>query len=140
MTVYLDTSVIVSAFTNEVATARARAFLHERDAQPYLISWWVEAEISAAVYAKVGRGLLVPDQGQKLVTEIGAFVAESVTCIPVEHNHFVTASDLARRSNGLRAGDALHLAIANSQDAAVCTLDVGMARAAEDLGLRVSLI
>jgi predicted nucleic acid-binding protein len=140
LTVYLDTSVIVSAFTNEVATVRARAFLHDRDAQPYLISWWVEAEISAAVYAKVGRGLLVPDQGRKLIAEIGAFVAESVICIPVEHSHFIAASDLARRSNGLRAGDALHLAIADSQDAAVCTLDVGMARAAEDLGLRVSLI
>lgn len=140
MTIYLDTSVIVSAFTNEVATATARAFLRRSNAEPYLISWWVEAEVSAAAYAKVGRNVLSPAQGRRLVRAINAFIAESVTCIPVEHGHFVAASDFACRSNGLRAGDALHLAIAASQDAAIATLDIGMARAAEGLGLRVSLI
>ena len=140
MTIYLDTSVIVSAFTNEVATTRSRAFLHNRDAEPYVISWWVEAEISAAVYAKAGRGLLDPAAGQKLVTEIAAFVSESVTTVPVEHGHFVAAGDLARRCNGLRAGDALHLAVAAAQGATVCTLDAGMARAAESLGLPVVLV
>ncbi len=140
MTVYLDTSVIVSAFTNEVATVRARAFLHNRDAEPYLISWWVEAEISAAVYAKVGRGLINSAQGQKLVAEIAAFASESVTTVPVEHSHFLAASDLTRRSNGLRAGDALRLAVAGAQSATVCTLDAGMARAAESLGLPAVLV
>ncbi len=67
-------------------------------------------------------------------------VGASFISIPVEHSHFTAASDLASRSNGLRAGDALHLAIAASQDATLCTLDVGMARAAEGLGLCVSAI
>lgn len=140
MTVYFDTSVIVSAFTNEVATTRARAFLRERDAEPSLISWWVEAEIATAIYAKVGRNLLGRNQARRFLREIRAFIAESVTCVSVEHGHFVAAGELARRSRGLRAGDALHLAIASSHDAAIATLDAGMACAAQELGLPASLI
>lgn len=139
MTVYLDTSVIISAFTNEVATDRARAFL-QREAEPYLISWWVEAEAAAAIYSKVGQSLLAAPQAERLLSEIEAFAAESVNCVAVEHRHFIVASDLVRRSNGLRAGDALHLAIADAENAAIATLDIAMARAAENLGLRTVLI
>lgn len=136
MSIYLDTPVIVSAFTNEVAAILTRAFLHNRDAEPYRISWWVEAECRLQS-TKVGRRLLDFAQRQKLVAEIAAFITESVTCLPVEHSHFVASGDLACRSNGLRAGDALHLAIAGAQGATVCPLDAGMAQAAEGLGLPV---
>jgi len=95
-----------------------------------LISWWVEAEIAAAVYAKVGRGLLVPAQGQISWRRLGLSSPNPSLVFPSS-----TAISLpratSRRSNGLRAGDALHLAIADAQ---------GMARAAERLGLPVSLV
>ena len=140
MNYYLDTSVIVSVLTEESHTARSEQWFAEHGGSAKLISWWVEVEWSAAISMKVRSGML-DQNGRVLVdTAFRQFIDASFTIIPVEHSHFVAASDLARRSNGLRAGDALHLAIADSQDAAVCTLDTGMARAAEALGLRVSLI
>lgn len=83
-----------------------------------------------------------PDRdGRALVeTAFRQLAGAPFTTVPVEHGHFVTAGDFARRPNGLRAGDALHLAVADARGATVCTLDAGMARAAEGLGLPVVLI
>ena len=140
MSHYLDTSVLVSVLTEESHTAQAEAWLAEHGRERKLISWWVEVEWAAAISMKV-RSRALDRGGRALVdTAFRQLVGASFVCVPVEHGHFVAAGALARRARGLRAGDALHLAVASSHDAAIATLDAGMARAAETLGLRVSLI
>jgi len=80
-------------------------------------------------------------EGWALVeTAFRQLAAASFITVPVEQRHFTAASDLARRVNGLRAGDALHLAIASDYGATVGTLDKGMAKAAAELGVAVELI
>ncbi|MBN9245493.1 MAG: type II toxin-antitoxin system VapC family toxin [Mesorhizobium sp.] len=140
MNYYLDTSVIVSVLTEESHTARSERWFADHGGSPKLISWWVDVEWSAAISMKVRMGALDQDGRALVETAFRQLVDASFTIVPVEHGHFVAASDLARRSNGLRAGDALHLAVAGAQGATVCTLDAGMARAAESLGLPVVLV
>ena len=140
MNYYLDTSVIVSVLTEESHTARSERWLASHRDSPKLISWWVDVEWSAAISMKAKTGALDADGRALVETAFRQLADASFTAVPVERGHFAAASDLARRSNGLRAGDALHLAIAGAQGATVCTLDAGMARAAEGLGLPVVLI
>ncbi len=140
MSYYLDTSVLVSVLTEEGHTARTERWLAAHDSDLKLISWWVEVEWGAAISMKV-RSATLDQRGRELAdAAFRQLVSSSIAILPVEHSHFIAASDLARQSTGLRAGDALHLAIAASQEAAICTLDIGMARAAEELDLRVTRI
>nr|QQZ51955.1 PIN domain-containing protein [Phenylobacterium glaciei] len=60
---------------------------------------------------------------------------------PVSAAHFKTAARFADQyALGLRAGDALHLAIAVDQGATLCTLDRRLAEAGQALGLKVELL
>ena len=140
MNYYLDTSVLVSILTEESHTARSEQWLMAHGDDVKLISWWVDVEWNAAMSMKV-RNRALDRESRALVDDAySRLVDASFATIPLERRHFIAASDLARRSDGLRAGDALHLAIADAEGCTVCTLDVGMARAAESLGLHVHLI
>jgi hypothetical protein len=58
-----------------------------------------------------------------------------------ERGHFRSAARLVDRHElGLRAGDALPLAIAESRRAAVATLDRGKAAAASALGINIQAV
>ena len=58
--------------------------------------------------------------------------------MPTEDDFDLARSFLARHETALRAGDALHLAVAaNNRATAVYTLDKGMLGAGRRLGLRV---
>ena len=61
-----------------------------------------------------------------------------MTLLPIGARDFARANDLMLDYPlGLRAGDALHVAVAlNAGAGCLVTLDVTMARAAESLGLR----
>jgi predicted nucleic acid-binding protein len=137
---YLDTSVLVSIPTEESHTARSERWLADHGDDVKLISWWVDVEWSAAMSMNVRNGALDRDSRAFVDDACRQLADASFTTIPLERGHFIAASDLARRSDGLRAGDALHLASADAEGCTVCTLDVGMARAAESLGLQVHLI
>jgi predicted nucleic acid-binding protein len=68
-------------------------------------------------------------------------IAQSIEMLPVTAAHFKVAARIADEVRlGLRAGDALHLAIASEQDATLATLDRRLARAGKTLGVQTTLI
>ena len=100
-------------------------------------SHWPQVELASFV-AKDGRiGLLTPAQATAADAAFDAFIQQSCSIIPVAARDF----DLARRllsnhRSGLRAGDALHLAVASNNAAAgVYSLDKVMIAAGQSLGL-----
>jgi predicted nucleic acid-binding protein len=57
--------------------------------------------------------------------------AESLTVVPITREHFLAAALLVDQYDiGLRAGDALHVAIAAALGATICTLDKRLSDAA----------
>jgi len=138
---YLDTSLLVSALTTEAKTASVQSWLGEQSASELAISEWVITEFSAALSIKLRTGQLDSGTRADALTLFARFCAETVEVLPISGLHFRTAARFAdQHAFGLRAPDALHLAICADHGATLYTLDRRLADAGPGLGLSSVLL
>lgn len=135
--IYCDTSLVVTALATEPTTSEAQFWLEGHASEPLAASPWVEAELACALAAKERGGLLKASQRVKAFA-IWRVLLAGWRVLPVEPRHFVRVTELAEL--GLRAGDALHLAIASREGAALATRDRDLGEAARTLGMVVHLL
>lgn len=138
---YLDTSVVVAALSNEAASPLARLWLQEQEPSELAISDWTISETSSALAIKVRKGEFTPEQCALALSIFNRMVTGSLTVLAVSREHFHTAALFAGRYElGLRAGDALHMAVAATQGACLYTLDKRLASAGAPLGVATRLL
>ena len=137
---YLDTSLVVSAISNEIATPRVQQWLrHQSD--ELLISYWTVTELSSAMAMKLRTGDITVDRRRRAFAKFEELRADNFTLLRVTSAHFKVAATFADRHElSVRANDALHLAIAAAQGATVCTLDQRLAVAGPELGVPTQLL
>ena len=141
MILYLDTSVLVAALTHEAETKRMQRWLGDQDPELLAISDWVTTEFSSALSIKVQSGQLETQHRADARAMFIAMSAETFTVLPISGTQFRTAARFAdQHALGLRAGDALHLAICADHGATLCTLDRRLSDAGPVLGGRVVLL
>lgn len=138
---YLDTSLLVAALTNEAETERMHHWLGQQREGDLAVSDWVATEFSSALSIKLRTGQIgIPDRAEALAT-FTRLAADSFVVMPVSRLQFRTAARFAdQHVLGVRAGDALHLAICADHGATLCTLDRRLSDAGSALGIQTMLL
>ncbi|MGH6992716.1 MAG: type II toxin-antitoxin system VapC family toxin [Caulobacteraceae bacterium] len=141
MRLYLDTSLLVAALTNEARAESVTEWMDENARAEFVSSLWVEAEFSAALSIKVRSRSLDAAARIGALAQFRRAWVETMTPLPIDDEHFRLATGFTDRSElGLRAGDALHLAIASGHGAKICTLDRRLAEAGSALGIETEQV
>jgi predicted nucleic acid-binding protein len=138
---YLDTSLVVAALTKEARTDQVQTWLGARTSDDLLISDWVNTEFSAALSIKLRSEQIDEATRTGSLAGYNCLRRASLTVLPVTPEQFHAAASFADRyALGLRAGDALHLAIAAKHGATLCTLDRRLSDAGPKLGIATLLV
>ena len=134
MSVYLDTSVVVSFFVRDDHAVTVRKWA---ETEPKVtISDWTATEFTSALSYQVRAGRL--SERERRAAELGfdRWMAQR-SVLEVERDRFRDARHLMRNHARLRAPDALHLAIARQNGLALATLDQDMREAATAEGMKI---
>lgn len=137
---YFDTSFLVPLLIPEATSEQVEAFLHALPSeQTLLVSQWTKAEFGSVLSRLVRMRQLDPASAAACAAQFDLLLDESfelVTPTAADFEHCWKI--LTRFDTSLRAGDALHLAIAaNRKVTAVYSLDNGMLSAGKRLKLPV---
>lgn len=136
--IYCDTSLVIAALTPEIGSAKVLQWLGVQEAGSLCVSGWVGTEVSSALSIKLRRGDLTPEQRADVLMHWRRLAAASLVVVPVPLQAWDLAASFAdRHESKLRAGDALHLAVASLGGHALATLDQVMAAAALQFGISV---
>lgn len=135
---YVDTSALVPAFIREPKSDAVLAWL-ETSGQRLVVSEWSITEFSSAAAIKVRTGEIAPVLAKHARTRFLEFAENHCSIAVPQRAEFRRAAQLAGDvSLKLRAGDALHLAIAEASKAeGILCLDETMAAGAKTMGLNV---
>ena len=136
---YIDTSFLAPLFLQEPTSARIERFLSLQPAGDLAISHWSRVEFSSLLAREVRMGSLDPQAALDADAEFEAVARESfVVLLPTQEDFDLSKEYLQRYATGLRAGDALHLAIATNHGAMrIYSLDKTLLKAGKRLGLPV---
>jgi predicted nucleic acid-binding protein len=132
---------MVAALFNEKRTQDAQSWLGSQEISSLWISDWTLTEVSSAMSIKLRSKEITLEQRALALAAFNQIVEESFSIMSVTKTHFQQAAQFAGQySTGLRAGDALHLAIASTHGAIVVTLDRVFADAGPKVGTPTQLL
>lgn len=135
--VYADTCLLVSLFLRDAGTEAALAWLTELDGQPIMVSHWSLTEFSSAA-ASLARQKVISDKLHAAAQQrFRSFAAQRFTIeAPLPADFEQAAAMVEHHATGLRAGDALHLAVCARKDATLCSADKLMMKAAKNFSIK----
>ncbi len=134
MTVYLDTSVLMSLFQTDKHTERASVWI--AGVHAFVMSSWALTEFSSALAVKTRMRNLRDRDRREFELQLDQWLRGRVV-LSVVDGDMVEARRLVKSDVRLRAPDALHLALAARHGCSLATLDEDMATVATDIGLTV---
>ena len=134
--------MLVSLFHGDSGYPAAAAWLASATSQTLWISHWVLLEFANATALRLRRAELPASKAVELNQMFEAFRQERLALLEPRGQDFLLAREWIQRdsASGLRAADALHLALAQRQGLRLVSADQAMARAAALLGLESLLL
>ncbi|WP_395711479.1 type II toxin-antitoxin system VapC family toxin [Reyranella sp.] len=137
---YFDTSFLTPLVRKERTSAQIARFVAGLPTGHLAISRWTEVEFASLLARDVRMGAMNAAEARATETLFEEVVTQSlIVWLPEAEDYDLAKRYLRRHETGLRAGDALHLAIAANHDArAIHSLDKTMIKAGRLLGLPIS--
>jgi uncharacterized protein len=136
---YFDTSSLVPMVLAESTSDKVERFLERQPPGELTVSYWTRLEFSSLLAREVRMGGLEPQAALDADAQFEALVNESfVLLLPRFDDYELARRYLQHYRTALRAGDALHLAIAsNNRASAIYSFDKALRRAGKVLQLPV---
>jgi predicted nucleic acid-binding protein len=136
---YVDTCILLSLFFRDSGTEAALSWLERCAAGRIVASHWALTEFVGAAGILARRGELTPELHREGIARFRRFCTERLTLeAPLASDFERAAIWLENFPSGVRAADALHLAIGARLGTVLCTADERLAAASERLGLPVA--
>ena len=135
--VYVDASAWIALFSKEPGYAGLEEWLTNEQGV-LLTARWCVVEVASGLSIKVRRGELVQSQASQLMDAFEQLLKGQVSLLAEAASDYDLATSLCRNATSrLRAGDALHLAVASRAAAThLVTLDKVMAANAQLMGIK----
>jgi len=135
--VYLDTSFLAPLAIPEDTSEAVERYLCALDPGSLCTSLWTRVELASLLSRRQRMGEFDGEQAERIRAAFDRVLRKSLHLLVPTADDFVAAAELLRdAASGLRAGDALHLAVArNRGPMPVLTLDRGLVKAAKRLGI-----
>ena len=132
---YFDTSFLVPLVLPEAVSEPITGFFEDLSADALAVSHWTRVESASLLAREVRMGGLEAAAARKVGSQFETMIEESFVVFLPNSDDFDRAKEwLDRFETGLRAGDALHLAIASNRGAeAIYSLDKLMLAAGKTL-------
>lgn len=137
---YFDTSFLTPLILQEASSEKVEAFIARLPVRELCTSHWTRTGFASLLAREVRMGGLTEDNALAAMDQFDTMVAESFRIlIPGVADFELATRYLKHFATKLRAGDALHLAIASNQGAKMFyTLDQGLLAAAKLLKVHAS--
>ena len=138
---YFDTSFLAPLIFPEATSQKIARFVRRLAVEEFTVSHWTRVEFSSLIAREVRIGGLDVQAASMADAQFEAMLQESFSILLPKSDDFDLAKHfLGRFETGLRAGDALHLAVANNhRAAAIYSLDKKLVKAGKILGLPVRM-
>lgn len=136
---YFDTSFLAPLILEEAASTEVERFIIGLPVGELAVSHWTRVEFASLLAREVRMGGMETPAAREAGAQFEAIVAESFVILLPNADDFTLAREyLGTFKTGLRAGGALHLAIANNHRAeTIYSFDKIMLKAGSLLGLPV---
>ena len=137
---YFDTSFLAPLILHEATSEKIEAFFARLPAGQLYVSHWTRVEFASLIAREVRMGGLVERDALLAIGQFDELVAESFQVLAPSVVDYEQAKGYIQHfATRLRAGDALHLAIARNNSAkTLYTLDDGLLNAAKLMKVHAS--
>ena len=139
--IYFDTSFIAPLFFSENTSDEVGCVIQALSTQELAVSYWTKAEFTSLTARRFRMKELTKADSEKILDEFEEYISTSFeTLIPMASDFSLAITFIKKYETKLRAGDALHLAIAKNRNVnAFYTLDKQLVSASKLLGIPVSI-
>jgi len=139
--IYVDTSVFVALCIKEQKSDDVAKWYTNSSAK-LISSTWAFTEFSSALSLKVRTGQITEKQSREAWKKFDGLCQNDIELLPIENKVYYSAGILVVDSkSNLRAGDALHLAVAKQlKSKSLATLDKVLAKNANSVKIQAVLI
>jgi predicted nucleic acid-binding protein len=139
--IYVDTSVLVALYTKEIKSADVSRW-YAACTEELVSAVWCVSEFASALGIKQRTGQISNNEAQTAWGQFERMCANDLQLLPIEPGTFHRAAVLGLdAASSLRAGDALHLAVAlDTKAKAIATLDEVLVKSAKCMKLKLAKI